>query len=94
MNGISMVKSSLFSECSFYRLLFLHDGCGIISYLSETMNDSYFKVVFSLHTLFSPSYYFFFFKFIYLVYFWLRGVFVARADFSLVAASRGYSSLQ
>ena len=37
----------------------------------------------------------FFFKFIYLfIYFWLSWVFVAARRLSLVAASRGYSSLQ
>ena len=39
---------------------------------------------------------FFFFlnKFIYLIYFWLRWVFVAARGLSLVAASGGYSSLR
>ena len=32
-------------------------------------------------------------KFIYFIYFWLRWVFVAACGLSLVAASRGYSSL-
>ena len=37
---------------------------------------------------------FFFFKYIFLfIYFWLRWVFVAACRLSLVAASRGYSSL-
>ena len=39
--------------------------------------------------------FFFFFKFIfYLIYFWLRWVFVAGRRLSLVAASGGYSSLR
>ena len=36
----------------------------------------------------------FFFFLIYLLYFWLRFVFVAACRLSLVAVSRGYSSLQ
>ena len=35
-----------------------------------------------------------FFNFIYFIYFWLHWVFVAARGLSLVAASRGYSSLQ
>ena len=35
----------------------------------------------------------FFFKFIYLIYFWLHWIFVAECGLSLVAASGGYSLL-
>ena len=40
------------------------------------------------------NYYYFFYKFIYFIYFWLCRVFVAVHGFSLVAVSGGYSSLQ
>ena len=37
---------------------------------------------------------YFFYKFILFIYFWLHWVFIAAHGLSLVAASRGYSSLQ
>ena len=43
---------------------------------------------------YSPLLFFFFFKFYLFIYFWLRGVFVAARELSLVVASGGYSLLQ
>ena len=52
-----------------------------------------FNFVRNFHTVFQSGYYTFFLKFILLIYFWLRWVFVAARGFSLVATSGGYSSL-
>lgn len=40
MNRIGMEESSLFSKCSFYKFFSLRDGCTILFYLFETVNDS------------------------------------------------------
>ena len=48
----------------------------------------------ALYGLFNDTLNFFFDKFILFIYFWLCWVFVAARGLSLVAVSRGYSSLQ
>lgn len=52
MSGMSMTECSLFSECSSYRILSLHNDCNISFNLSDTMNDSFLFLLSSSYRVF------------------------------------------